>query len=76
MDLRLLKHVNDLWSKIYPYLADHVMECYGKSHGDVLELGPFAGGISLELGPDCLPGKYDQFEFKQGFPLLAGRYSG
>ena len=49
MDLRLLKHVNDLWSKIYPYLADHVMECYGKSRGDVLELGPFAGGISLEL---------------------------
>ena len=49
MDLRLLKHVNDLWSKIYPYLADHVMECYGRSHGDVLELGPFAGGISLEL---------------------------
>lgn len=49
MDLRLLKHVNDLWSKIYPYLADQVMECYGKSHGDVLELGPFSGGISLEL---------------------------
>jgi SAM-dependent methyltransferase len=49
MDLKLLKHVNDLLTKIYPYLADHVMECYGKNHGDVLELGPFAGGISLEL---------------------------
>lgn len=49
MDLRLLKQVNELWRKIYPYLADHVMRCYGRSHGDVLELGPFGGGISLEL---------------------------
>lgn len=49
MDLRLLKQVNDLWSRVYPYLADHVMEHYGRNHGDVLELGPFAGGISLEL---------------------------
>ena len=50
MDLRILKEVNDLWSKIYPYLAAQVMEYYGKSYGDVLELGPFAGGISVELG--------------------------
>jgi hypothetical protein len=49
MDLRILKEVNDLWSGIYPYLASQVMEYYGRSHGDVLELGPFAGGISVEL---------------------------
>ncbi len=49
MDLRNLKRVNDLWSKIYPYLATQVMEHYGKNHGDVLELGPFSGGISVEL---------------------------
>ncbi len=49
MDLKILKNVNDLWSKIYPYLAAQIMEYYGKSHGDVLELGPFAGGISVEL---------------------------
>ena len=49
MDLRILKDVNDLWSKIYPYLAAQVMEYYGRSDGDVLELGPFAGGISVEL---------------------------
>lgn len=49
MDLRILKDVNDLWSKIYPHLAAQVMEYYGKSYGDVLELGPFAGGISVEL---------------------------
>lgn len=49
MDLSILKNVNELWSKIYPYLAVQVMEYYGKSYGDVLELGPFAGGISVEL---------------------------
>ena len=49
MDLKLLKDVNELWSKIYPYLANQVMEYYGRSDGDVLELGPFAGGISMEL---------------------------
>jgi SAM-dependent methyltransferase len=49
MDLRDLKRVNDLWSKIYPYLAAQVMEYYGRSHGEVLELGPFSGGISMEL---------------------------
>ena len=49
MDLRNLKIVNDLWSKIYPYLAIQLMEYYGRSHGEVLELGPFSGGISMEL---------------------------
>jgi len=49
VDLRLLKDVNELWTKIYPYLAYQVMEYYGRSDGDVLELGPFAGGISAEL---------------------------
>jgi len=49
MDLRNLKWVNDLWSRIYPYLAIQVMEYYGRSHGEVLELGPFSGGISVEL---------------------------
>jgi SAM-dependent methyltransferase len=49
VDLKDLKTVNDLWSKIYPYLAIQVMEYYGRSHGEVLELGPFSGGISVEL---------------------------
>lgn len=49
MDLRVLRDVNELWSRIYPYLAAQVMEYFGRSDGDVLELGPFAGGISMEL---------------------------
>lgn len=49
MDLRVLKAVNDLWGGIYPFLASQVMEYYGRSSGNVLELGPFAGGIAVEL---------------------------
>jgi SAM-dependent methyltransferase len=49
MDLRDLKRVNDLWSRIYPHLAIQVMKYYCRSHGEVLELGPFSGGISVEL---------------------------
>lgn len=41
--------VNRLWRKIYPYLAMQTAEIYKKDCGDVLELGPFSGGISLEL---------------------------
>lgn len=49
VDLSILKDVNELWCKIYPYLAAQAMEYYGKSQGNVLELGPFSGGISVEL---------------------------
>lgn len=49
MDLRILKDVNGLWSKIYPYLAVQVMKYYGRGNGEVLELGSFSGGISIEL---------------------------
>jgi SAM-dependent methyltransferase len=49
VDLRILKDVNELWSKIYPYLAVQVMRYYGGENGEVLELGPFSGGISMEL---------------------------
>jgi len=49
VDLRILKDVNGLWSKIYPYLAVRVMKYYGRGSGEVLELGSFSGGISIEL---------------------------
>jgi hypothetical protein len=49
VDLRILKDVNALWSRIYPYLAVQVMKHYGRGDGEVLELGPFSGGIFMEL---------------------------
>jgi SAM-dependent methyltransferase len=49
MNLDLLKKVNRLWHRIYPYLADQIFEIYQKDFGRMLELGPFSGGISFEI---------------------------
>lgn len=49
MDINDLKRVNRLWVKIYPYLTSQIMENYQRDSGEVLELGPFSGGISLQL---------------------------
>jgi ubiquinone/menaquinone biosynthesis C-methylase UbiE len=49
VELKDLERVNGLWSRIYPYLAAQVMESYGRNQGEVLELGPFSGGISVEI---------------------------
>lgn len=49
MDIADLKKLRSLWRKVYPYLVAHIMEGYRRDSGAVLELGPFSGGISLEL---------------------------
>jgi len=49
MNLDDLRRVNNLWRKLYPYLVAQIMESYQRDSGSVLELGPFSGGISLEL---------------------------
>ena len=49
MDIDDIKRLNVLWRKIYPYLASQIMEDYRRDSGAVLELGPFSGGISIEL---------------------------
>ena len=49
MDLIILKQVNRLWRRIYPYLAKQIMEIYPRDSGKVLELGPFSGGISVAM---------------------------
>ena len=54
MDLDLLKQVNRLWHRIYPYLADQIFEIYQRDFGKMLELGPFSGGISLLTDPAFL----------------------
>ena len=41
--------VNDLWHEIYPYLAAHASEFYGRADGHAMELGPFAGGMTYAL---------------------------
>ncbi|MCP4575234.1 MAG: class I SAM-dependent methyltransferase [Deltaproteobacteria bacterium] len=49
MDFGLLRRVNGLWRKIYPFLVSQIAELYEKDSGTVLELGPFSGGISMAL---------------------------
>ena len=49
MDTYDLTRLDRLWAPVYPYLAAYIMTEYKRDFGDVLELGPFAGGISREL---------------------------
>jgi probable selenium-dependent hydroxylase accessory protein YqeC len=49
MDPRIVKKINRLWDAIYPYLSRFIADLYGSKEGDVLELGPFAGGIAKGL---------------------------
>jgi len=49
MDMQDLVRVNHLWARIYPFIADQILSHYLKKDGDVLEWGPFSGGISFAL---------------------------
>jgi probable selenium-dependent hydroxylase accessory protein YqeC len=53
MDPHLIAKINRLWGPIYPHLARFIAEIYrkqgGRQEGNVLELGPFSGGIAKEL---------------------------
>ncbi|MDP2644222.1 MAG: class I SAM-dependent methyltransferase [Desulfobacterales bacterium] len=53
MNLDDLKRVNRLWSRIYPYIASQILDAFQKDSGQVLELGPFSGGISVEMARRC-----------------------
>ncbi|MDO8689806.1 MAG: class I SAM-dependent methyltransferase [Dehalococcoidia bacterium] len=49
MELTDIVAVNDLFAPIYPYVARQVAVAFGRKEGEVLEMGPFAGGVSIEL---------------------------
>jgi len=49
MDMQDLVRVNHLWARIYPFIADQILSHYLKKDGDVLEWGPFSGGVSFSL---------------------------
>jgi ubiquinone/menaquinone biosynthesis C-methylase UbiE len=57
MEIVDLRRVDELWQATHPYMAAQVMQGYGRQSGDMLELGPFAGGISIELAK-----RYPQLE--------------
>src|SRR4030042_3657317 len=41
----LIQELNVLWEQIRPFLAKQIEELYGRSDGDILEIGPFSGVI-------------------------------
>jgi ubiquinone/menaquinone biosynthesis C-methylase UbiE len=49
MNVDDLKALDNLWAKTHSYVVAQIMESYRRDSGQVLELGPFAGGIALEL---------------------------
>lgn len=49
MDIDDIKKVDSLWQKTNRYMVAQIMEGYRRDSGTVLELGPFSGGIAIEL---------------------------
>ena len=47
--LEAKKLLNKLWGQVYPFLASVIMDDFARHAGRVLEIGPFSGGISVEL---------------------------
>jgi len=43
--LDLIQEIDQLWDPIYPYLAGHIAELYGRRDGTLVEIGPFCGVI-------------------------------
>ncbi|HOC46491.1 MAG: hypothetical protein PHT96_03960 [Syntrophorhabdaceae bacterium] len=41
----LVRDINTMWKDIYPCLARHVIDVYGRRDGAVMEVGPFCGVI-------------------------------
>ncbi|HEY3276873.1 MAG TPA: hypothetical protein VGJ94_09650 [Syntrophorhabdaceae bacterium] len=43
--IKLATEINSLWEPVFPYLARHIGEVYGRRDGVVLDVGPFAGAM-------------------------------
>ncbi|MBP1735235.1 MAG: methyltransferase [Deltaproteobacteria bacterium] len=43
--LGLIQEIDQFWEPVYPYLAHHIQEIYGRKDGVILEIGPFCGAI-------------------------------
>jgi molybdenum cofactor cytidylyltransferase len=52
-DEAVIREINQLWAPIYPYMAEHVLAVAALRRGAALDLGPFAGGLAVELLARC-----------------------
>ncbi len=48
-DEDVIERINGLWAPVYPFMAEHVIAISGLRSGQVLDLGPFAGGLAVGL---------------------------
>jgi len=44
-DAEAIKELHVLWDPVYPFLAEHFGEIYGRKDGMVIEMGPFCGTV-------------------------------
>lgn len=44
-----IREINELWLPVYPYMVDHLLAASGVNGGSFLDLGPFAGGMALDI---------------------------
>ena len=52
-DETIIGEINELWLPVYPYMADHLLAASGIEGGRFLDLGPFAGGLALNVLRKC-----------------------
>ncbi len=64
-DLTLIQQINRLWRPVYPHLARHIEEVYGRKNGRSLEIGPFSGVI-FSLLKDGIGDAYTIASFPAG----------
>ena len=48
-DESIIAAINELWTPVYPFMAEYLLGLCGPTPHALLELGPFSGGIALSL---------------------------
>ena len=48
-DEAIITEINTLWLPVYPYMAEYLLASSGVPGGRFLDLGPFAGGLALNV---------------------------
>ncbi|MEN6615568.1 MAG: hypothetical protein ABFD12_03345 [Syntrophorhabdus sp.] len=67
-----IEEINRLWRAVYPLLADHIAEIYGRSDGTVAEIGPFCGVI-YDLVPKIIGGDFAIMSFPESITAMYER---
>ena len=70
--LNLIQEIDQLWNPVYPYLAQHISELYGRKDGDIVEIGPFCGVI-LTLLKEKIGDSFMMAAFPEGMGHFFGQ---